>query len=71
MEGCRNAKFNETLISCIHTVIYRPLLRHDSGITIYIAAITVLGQSPAGTKVSTEAEDIVRIRHQATTSETM
>jgi hypothetical protein len=29
----------------------------------------VVRQSPDGTKVSTEAEDIVDIRHQATTSE--
>jgi hypothetical protein len=30
----------------------------------------VVGQSPAGKKVSTEAEDIVEIRHQATTEDT-
>jgi pyrimidine operon attenuation protein/uracil phosphoribosyltransferase len=29
----------------------------------------VVRQSPAGKKVSTEAEDTVRIRHQATTGE--
>jgi hypothetical protein len=29
----------------------------------------VVGQSPAGKNVSTEADDIVRIRHQATTGE--
>jgi hypothetical protein len=29
----------------------------------------VVGQSPAGKNVSTEAEDIVGIRHQATTGE--
>jgi hypothetical protein len=29
----------------------------------------VVGQSPAGKNVSTEAEGIVRVRHQATTDE--
>jgi hypothetical protein len=31
--------------------------------------VTLVGQSPAGKNVSTEAEDIVVIRYQATTGE--